>query len=95
MLLGADELLGYDELTAKLRVSRSTVERQVRDGVIPFRWVGSRKRFYWPDVLAALPSTFVGPPGRASGLGQGAPDVVTHLKRLVPRRPRLMTGGRR
>lgn len=90
-----DGLLDWEELAEKLSTSRSTAERMVRDGTIPFRRVRGRKRFYWPDVLAALPSTFVGPPVRASGLGQGAPDVVTHLKRLVPRRPRLMTGGRR
>lgn len=89
------ELLRVTELAARLKCSRRFVDRLVAKGVIPYRFAGRAKRYYWPDVLAALPSAHVEPPGRAVGSGQGAPDLIAHLKRKAATWPRTIQGGRR
>lgn len=49
------ELLTPNELAARLKCSRRTVMRDYADGQIPARLVRGLVRFYWPDVLKALP----------------------------------------
>lgn len=89
-----DSLLTVTELAARLKCSRRQVDRLVKQGRIPYVPVGTDKRYRWSDVQAALPSVFAEPPGRASGLGQGAPDLITHLKRRAKTWPRMIQGGK-
>lgn len=51
-----DDLLTPQELAVRLRLSLRSVRRLVAAGRIPFRLVGTVKRFVWAEVVAALPA---------------------------------------
>lgn len=80
-----DELLQHHELASRLKVSVRTVRRMAAAGTIPGRQVRGRVRFYWPDVVAALPpSAPVQAARRMRRLSQGAPmPMVEHLKQVA------------
>jgi hypothetical protein len=62
-----DELLTPKELAARLKCSVRTAYREQREGRIPGRLVRGRLRFWWPDVVRALPPAPVAPmPRRAA-----------------------------
>ena len=50
-----DDLLTPQELAVRLRLSLRSVRRLVASGAIPFRLVGTVKRFVWAEVVSALP----------------------------------------
>ncbi|MDP2383390.1 MAG: helix-turn-helix domain-containing protein [Nitrospirota bacterium] len=50
-----DDLLTPQELAVRLRLSLRSVRRLVAAGAIPFRLVGTVKRFVWAEVVSALP----------------------------------------
>lgn len=83
-----DELLTHQELAAKLKVSRRTVDRLLAAGLLPARRVGSLKRFVWAEVQAALPSATVAEPIRRQAVPGG--DLVAMLKNRV-RQPRRIS----
>jgi excisionase family DNA binding protein len=72
------QLLTPKELASRLKVSERTVYREQIDGRIPGRLVRGKLRFYWPEVLKALPAAWV-PPSVASQHRAGV-DLVVMLK---------------
>lgn len=77
----AQELLTPDELAKRLKVSVRTVYREQADGKLPGRTVRGKLRFYWPDVVKALPAA---PVTRMHGVGGGpGMDLVALLKQRV------------
>lgn len=72
------ELLTPAEVKARLKISTSTYTRLVSSGRMPFKRIGSMKRFVWADVLAALPK---GPEQRATVVPRGALDLTAMLKK--------------
>ena len=71
------DLLTPQELAVRLRLSLRSVRRLVAAGAIPFRLVGTVKRFVWSEVVAALPA---GPVPIASNQGPTSIDMVAYLK---------------
>lgn len=47
-----DEILNYEQLCARLKLPKRTVERMVSKDEIPYKRIGRTIRFYWPDVMA-------------------------------------------
>lgn len=72
-----DDLLTPHELAVRLRLSLRSVRRLVAAGRIPFRLVGTVKRFVWAEVVAALPK---GPGPISSNQGPTSIDMVAYLK---------------
>ena len=50
------------EVAARLRKQPRTIERWMRDGILPFLKLGKGRRatvlFRWPDIVAALQAKF-------------------------------------
>lgn len=65
----SDDLLTPHELAARLRLSLRSVRRLVAAGRVPYRLVGTVKRFVWAEVVAALPK------GPVPVAPRGAADV--------------------
>lgn len=74
------ELLTYSELAYRLKVSVKTVRRLVAAGLIPAKQVGGRHRFYWSDVLGALPASGAARSARRLPPLAGRPDMIAYLK---------------
>ncbi len=81
------ELLTTRELASRLKVSVRTVFRLLAAGTIPARWVLGSRRFYWPEVMAALP--MVTPPGARVTRAPPVVDLVQVLKARVKAGRRL------
>lgn len=78
MFIAPADLLTPIELCAALKISRRTYSRLMADGRIPFKTIGTLKRFVYADVLAALPSGPKAPPARA--VPSGGVNMVAYLK---------------
>jgi hypothetical protein len=77
-----DEVLTPGELACRLKCSVRTVYREQADGVLPGRLVRGALRFYWPEVVRALPAAG----GAAARVAQDrlrGVDLVTLLKQRV------------
>lgn len=48
------ELLTCNELAARLKITRRTVYRMLREGRIPCQRVGGQWRFVWEEVIESL-----------------------------------------
>ena len=79
-LIDAEHLLTSEELAARLKVSRRTVARLVKGGLVPALVVLGCVRFYWPEVVPALPRVPAAASGRASEPGVAALDLPTRLR---------------
>lgn len=81
MLADADDLLTPKELAARLKVCERTIYNEQADGNIPGRLVRGKLRFYWPEVVQALPQAPVKQTKKTgAGLGRGSIDMVALLK---------------
>ncbi len=82
-------LLTLDEVAEALKVSASTIRRQVRAGRMPVRWVGESMRFDWEQVKAGLPEAKPRPVAqKVRPIRKGVSYLVDHLKREVESWPR-------
>lgn len=73
-----DELLTPAELKARLKISTRTYSRLLASRRIPFRLIGTMKRFCWTEVLAALPK---GPEAATRPATRGPIDLTAMLKK--------------
>lgn len=80
-----DGLLDYDELAARLKISKRQVFTLLKAGVVPARLVGRVRRFYWPEVLAALPRATA----PCAPLRGPAMELVPMLKERVRQQRRM------
>lgn len=71
-------LLTPGELRARLKISARTYARLIASRRIPYRLIGSMKRFVWSEVLAAIPQ---GPEAATRPTSQGTLDLTALLKR--------------
>lgn len=55
--LFANQIITYDELAARIRVPRRTLERYVSKKEIPHNKIGRHVRFYWPAIVEWLQHT--------------------------------------
>lgn len=76
----AEELLTPKELADRLKVSERTIKRSQLDGALPGRLVRGKLRFYWPEVVAALPRAPVSPSNVHRQMGAPGGDLVAMLK---------------
>jgi excisionase family DNA binding protein len=74
------QLLTPLELAHRLKVSVQTVYRERADGHLPARLVRGKMRFYWPEILKALPEA---PTTTVTYGGPRPVDLVQQLKREV------------
>lgn len=84
------QLLTPKELGERLKVSERTIYREQADGRIPGVLVRGKLRFYWPEVLKALPLAPVEQSLRLVGR-LGGVDMVAMFKE----RARTWPSGRR
>lgn len=49
-----DNVLTYQDLTQKLKLSKRALERLVSKSEIPHKRIGRQVRFYWPDIVKWL-----------------------------------------
>lgn len=80
----AEYLLTPAELKARLKISTRTYSRLLASRALPFRLVGSLKRFCWSEVLAALPSGSANAATRPRD-SRGSVDMTTYLKQRAAR----------
>lgn len=75
-------LLTLDEVAEALKVSPTTIRRQVRAGRMPVRWVGESMRFDWDQVKAGLPEAKPRPvEQKVRPIRKGVSYLVDRLKR--------------
>lgn len=78
----AEALLTPDELRAALKIAPRTYHKLLASGRLPYRLVGSMKRFEWSEVIKALP---MGPETVTRPSSTGALDMAAFLKSAARR----------